>query len=127
MFLSETFFAKLKSTFFQTLVNAPRATLLVEPLRLSLKNDHFDCAELLLNSGANPNAKYFFGFEINLIPSTNWTALELLLKHGANPDSRYRNNFTPLMNACRHPQGFASANILLFYNASVNAITTGKL
>ena len=85
-----------------------------------------DCAELLLKSGADPNAKYFLGFEINLISSLNVLALELLLKHGANPDSRDRTNLTPLMKACRHQQGYAAAKILLFHNANVNAITTGK-
>ena len=69
--------------------------------------------------------KYFFGFEINLMPSSDVLGLELLLKHGANPDSRDMNYLTPLINACRHPQGYAAANALLLHNANVNIITTG--
>lgn len=39
-----------------------------EPLRLAVKNGHYDCAVLLLEHGADPNAKYFLGSEVNLLP-----------------------------------------------------------
>lgn len=110
----------------QALGNPPRATIADEPLRLAIKNGHFDCAELLLKSGADPNARYFLGSEINLISPLNVHCLEMLLKYGAKPDSRDRSGLTPLMKACRHPQGYAAAKILIHYGADVNAITSGK-
>lgn len=41
-------------------------TLPDEPLRLAIKNGHYESSELLLQRGANPNAKYFMGPEIIL-------------------------------------------------------------
>lgn len=49
----------------------------------------------------------------------------MLLKYGAYPDSRDRSGLTPLMKACRHPQGYAAAKILLHYGADANAMTSG--
>lgn len=106
--------------------NPPRATVADEPLRLAIKNGHLDCAELLLKSGADANARYFLGSEINLISPLNVLFLEMLLKFGAKPDARDRSDLTPLMKASRHPQGYAAAKILIYYNANVNAITSGK-
>ena len=128
VFLSKTFcfFTKLKSVFFLKVLGK-RAAFTEEPLLLSFRRGHFNCAEILLENGAYPNPKYFFAFEINLISSSNVLGLALMLKHGANPESRNSNYLTPLMNACLHPQGYAAANTLLLHNANVNAITTGKL
>jgi len=109
----------------QALGNPPRATLADEPLRLAIKNGHMDCAELLLKSGADPNARYFLGSEINLISPLNISFMEMLLKYGACPDSRDRSGLTPLMKACRHPQGYAAAKILIHYGADPNAMTSG--
>lgn len=95
-------------------------------MRLAIKNGHLECAELLLKSGADPNARYFLGAEINLISPLNVMCLEMLLKYGAFPDSRDRSGLTPLMKACRHPQGYAAAKILIHYGADVNAITSGE-
>ena len=39
-----------------------------EPLRLAIKNDHYACAQLLLEHGADANAKYFAGPELALVP-----------------------------------------------------------
>ncbi|KAJ6215941.1 hypothetical protein RDWZM_010441 [Blomia tropicalis] len=110
----------------RALGNPPRATIADEPLRLAIKNGHLQCAELLLKSGADPNARYFLGSEINLISPLNVMCLEMLLKYGAAPDSRDRSGLTPLMKACRHPQGYAAAKILIHYGADVNAITSER-
>ncbi|XP_054163156.1 ankyrin-1-like [Oppia nitens] len=110
----------------KALGNPPRATLADEPLRLAIKNGHKECAEILLKSGADPNARYFLGSEINLISPLNISFLEMLLKYGACPDSRDRSGLTPLMKACRHPQGYAAAKILLHYGADPNAMTSER-
>ncbi|XP_054715411.1 ankyrin-3-like [Uloborus diversus] len=109
-----------------SLGNPPRATLADEPLRLAIKNGHYEVAELLLKNGADPNARYFLGAEINLISPLNTRFLDLLLKYGADPNSRDRTGLTPLMKACRHPQGFLAAKILIKYGADVNAMTSER-
>ena len=108
---------------YNSLGNPPRATIADEPLRLAIKNGHKECAELLLKFGADVSARYFLGSEINLISPLNITFLDMLLRYGANPDSRDRAGLTPLMKACRHPQGYAAAKMLLSYGADVNAMT----
>lgn len=80
----------------------PRTTQCDEPLRLAIRNKHYEIARLLLENGADPNKRYFFGSEINLV--TDLEFLELLLTFGANPDSRDRAGLTPLMKAVRQPQ-----------------------
>lgn len=110
----------------KALGNPPRATLADEPLRLAIKNGHYEAAELLLQNGANPNARYFLGGEINLISPLNIRFLELLLRHGADPDSRDRAGLTPLMKACRHPQGLPAAQLLIKYGGDVNAMTSER-
>lgn len=109
-----------------SLGNPPRTTIADEPLRLAIKNGHKDCAELLLKCGADPNARYFLGSELNLVSPLNITFLEMLLRHGADPDNRDRAGLTPLMKACRHPQGYAAAKMLISYGADVNAMTTER-
>lgn len=111
---------------YKSLGNPPRATLADEPLRLAIKNGHSECAELLLRNGADPNARYFLGSEINLISPLNVTFMEMLLRHGAHPDARDRAGLTPLMKACRHPQGYAAAKLLISYGADVNAMTSER-
>lgn len=75
---------------------------------------------MLLEHGADPNKRYFFGSEINLV--TDLEFLELLLTFGANPDSRDRSGLTPLMKAVRQPQGMEAVLLLLKYGADVNAM-----
>ncbi|KAL3242911.1 hypothetical protein MRX96_020923 [Rhipicephalus microplus] len=82
--------------------NPPRATLADEPLRLAVKNGHYDCADMLLRHGANPNARYFLGAEINLVGPLNVSFLELL-----PPDT---------------PHGLEAVQLLLKYGANANAM-----
>ncbi|KAG5900304.1 hypothetical protein JTB14_000830 [Gonioctena quinquepunctata] len=98
----------------------PRTTQCDEPLRLAIRNKHMEIAKMLLEHGADPNKRYFFGAEINLV--TDLEFLELLLTFGANPDSRDRSGLTPLMKAVRQPQGMEAALLLIKYGADVNAI-----
>uniref|UniRef100_T1IPD0 SOCS box domain-containing protein n=1 Tax=Strigamia maritima TaxID=126957 RepID=T1IPD0_STRMM len=100
----------------------PRTKLAEEPLRLAIKNGHFESARFLLENGANPNARYFLGSEINLVNPLDVRFLELLLFHGANANSTDRNGLTPLMKACRHPEGYEAALLLIKFGANVNAM-----
>lgn len=99
----------------------PRTTLCDEPLRLAIRNKHLDIARTLLEHGADPNKRYFFGSEINLINDLDF--LELLLTFGANPDSRDRSGLTPLMKAARQNSGMPAVLLLLSHGADVNAST----
>lgn len=62
-----------------SLGNPPRMTIADEPLRLAIKNSHVECAELLLKCGADPNARYFLGSELNLLSPLSITFLEVIL------------------------------------------------
>lgn len=75
-----------------------------EPLRLALRNRHVEVARILLEAGANPNKRYFFGSEINLVSPLDLECMELLLAFGAHPNTRDRAGLTPLMKAARLPQ-----------------------
>lgn len=97
------------------------ANLCDEPLHLAIKNGHIESARFLLEHGANVNARYFFGSEINLLSPLNTSAMELLLIYGALPDARDRMGLTPLMKACRCPQATETVLMLISYGADVNA------
>ncbi|CAG0890174.1 unnamed protein product [Darwinula stevensoni] len=92
-----------------------------EPLRLAIRNNHYEAARLLLEAGAHPNTRYFLGSDINLVSPLSIPFLELLLAFGAVPDARDRDGNTPLMKACRLPHGFDAALLLIHHGADVNA------
>ncbi|XP_053665443.1 ankyrin-1-like [Anopheles marshallii] len=102
----------------------PRTTLCDEPLRLALRNKHYEVARLLLDRGADPNKRYFFGSEINL--ATDVESLELLLTYGASTEARDRSGITPLMRAVRTNGNVDSVLLLLHYGADVNAMTDAR-
>lgn len=102
----------------------PRTTLCDEPLRLALKNRHYEVAKLLLEYGADPNKRYFLGAEINLANDTE--TLDLLLTYGAHTETRDRAGLTPLMKAARHSQGMEQVLLLMSYGADVNAMTDAR-
>ncbi|XP_075988672.1 uncharacterized protein LOC142984767 isoform X3 [Anticarsia gemmatalis] len=102
----------------------PRTTLCDEPLRLAIRNKHYEVARLLLEHGADPNKRYFFGSEINLVSDPEY--LELLLTFGANPDSRDRAGLTPLMKAARQRKGMDAVLLLISYGADVNAMADAR-
>uniref|UniRef100_A0A1B6E7D8 SOCS box domain-containing protein n=1 Tax=Clastoptera arizonana TaxID=38151 RepID=A0A1B6E7D8_9HEMI len=104
----------------------PRTQLCDEPLRLAIRNRHVEVARMLLEHGANPNKKYFFGSEINLISPLDIEFMGLLLMFGADPNTRDRSGLTPLMKAARLPQGMDSVLLLLSYGADVNAMTDSR-
>jgi ankyrin repeat protein len=104
----------------------PRTTICDEPLRLAIRNRHADVACLLLEHGADPNKRYFFGSEINLVSPLDLEFMRLLLTFGAHPDTRDRAGLTPLMKAARLPQGMDSVLLLLSFGADVNAMTDAR-
>ncbi|CAF0849245.1 unnamed protein product [Adineta ricciae] len=103
-------------------VTTSHQEVIIEPLSLSLENNHIDCARLLLFSGANVNQHYFLGYEINLLPYENLSSLELILKHGANPNALSRSGITPLIKACREGN-LGAVTLLCRYGANVNYVT----
>lgn len=98
----------------------PRTIHCDEPLRLAIRNRHTAIVRMLLEGGADPNRRYFFGAEINL--TTDLDYLQLLLAFGADPDSRDRAGLTPLMKAVRQPTGLDAALLLIKHGADVNAM-----
>ncbi|CCD69430.2 SOCS box domain-containing protein [Caenorhabditis elegans] len=94
-----------------------------EPLRLAIKNGHYDCARLLLTNGANANAIYFDGPEITQVSPLDTNFLELLLEFGADPNVFDRKGLTPIMKACRlRDKGIEAIRILLKYGADINKL-----
>ncbi|XP_022644387.1 tankyrase-1-like isoform X2 [Varroa jacobsoni] len=69
-----------------------------------------------------PLHRYFVGAEINLISPLALSYMELLLRYGADPNSKDRTGLTPLMKACRHPQGYDAVELLIKFGADVNAM-----
>ena len=55
---------------------------------------------MLLMKGADPNARYFYGSEINLVSPVRPDLLQLLLSYGARVNERDRNGLTAMMKAC---------------------------
>ncbi|KHJ95169.1 ankyrin repeat protein [Oesophagostomum dentatum] len=93
-----------------------------EPLRLAIKNGHYECARLLLENGANPNAIYFDGPEITVVSPLDTNFIELLLEYGADPNVYDRKGLTPIMKACRLKEnGIEAIRILHKYGGNVNA------
>lgn len=51
-----------------------------EPLRLAIRRGHYDCARLLLENGADPNARYFDGPEIAQVSPLEVKFLKLMVR-----------------------------------------------
>ncbi|CAG9797091.1 unnamed protein product [Chironomus riparius] len=102
----------------------PRTTLCDEPLRLALRNKHYEVAKLLCERNADVNKRYFFGAEINL--ASDLESLELLLNFGANTEIRDRQGLTPLMRYARQVNGMEAVLLLMKYGADVNAMADGR-
>lgn len=79
---------------------------------------------MLLERGADPNKRYFFGAEINL--ANDLESLELLLNFGANTETRDRSGLTPLMRYARSSTGMEAVQLLLKYGSDVNAMADGR-
>lgn len=79
---------------------------------------------MLLERGADPNKRYFFGAEINL--ANDLESLELLLNFGANTETRDRSGLTPLMRYARSSTGMEAVLLLLKYGADPNAMADGR-
>ncbi|KAK6014365.1 ankyrin repeat protein, partial [Ostertagia ostertagi] len=93
-----------------------------EPLRLAIKNGHYECARLLLENGASPNAIYFDGPEITHVSPLDTHFIALLLEYGADPNVFDRKGLTPIMKACRLKEnGMDAIRILHKYGGDVNA------
>lgn len=93
--------------------------LTVEPLNLALENNRVEIVKLLLENGAEPNRRYFGGYEINLMPLKYFECLELLLDYGANPNVVNRRGLTPLMMAAKENENRA-VRLLLSKGADIN-------
>ncbi|XP_054709757.1 ankyrin repeat domain-containing protein 50-like isoform X2 [Uloborus diversus] len=102
----------------------PRATIADEPLRLAIRNEEHETVQLLLEHGANPNALYYLGHEINLVNPMDTRSIELLLAFGADPNARDLQGLTPLMKACRNSQALDTLHLLVRNDADVNAMST---
>uniref|UniRef100_A0A915E4V2 SOCS box domain-containing protein n=1 Tax=Ditylenchus dipsaci TaxID=166011 RepID=A0A915E4V2_9BILA len=98
-----------------------------EPLRMAIRRGHFECARLLLENGADANAKYFDGPEITHISPLDTHFLRLLLSYGADPNVHGRDGLTPIMRACRHREkGIKAIRIFLDNGADINALASAK-
>ncbi|KAI6235435.1 SOCS box domain-containing protein [Aphelenchoides besseyi] len=94
-----------------------------EPLRLAIWQDHYDCAKLLLEQGADPNTRYFDGPQITLVEPREYQYIRLLLEFGANPNVLSRKGISPLMKSCELGEvTFRTSKLLIEHGADVNAV-----
>ena len=94
----------------------------VTPLHKAAANNRYKTAEVLLNNGADVNAKNKYGWTpLHLAAFNNASATaEVLLKQGADVNAKDKYGFTPLHDAAEKDAS-ATAEVLLKRGADVNA------
>ena len=94
----------------------------VTPLHKAAANNRYKTAEVLLNNGADVNAKNKYGWTpLHLAALNNASATaEVLLKQGADVNAKDKYGFTPLHDAAEKDAS-ATAEVLLEQGADVNA------
>ena len=94
----------------------------VTPLHKAAANNRYKTAEVLLNNGADVNAKNKYGWTpLHLAAEKDASATaEVLLKQGADVNAKDKYGFTPLHDAAEKDAS-ATAEVLLKQGADVNA------
>ena len=94
----------------------------VTPLHKAAANNRYKTAEVLLNNGADVNAKNKYGWTpLHLAALNNASATaEVLLKQGADVNAKDKYGFTPLHDAAEKDAA-ETAEVLLEQGADVNA------
>uniref|UniRef100_A0A1I7STD8 SOCS box domain-containing protein n=2 Tax=Bursaphelenchus xylophilus TaxID=6326 RepID=A0A1I7STD8_BURXY len=96
-----------------------------EPLRLAIYQRHYECAKILLEMGADPNARYFEGPQITLLDPKDTNYFKLLLEYGADPNVKSRKGITPLMKSCEGGEtSFETTKLLIENSADINVLNS---
>ncbi|KAJ9656169.1 hypothetical protein H2198_005131 [Neophaeococcomyces mojaviensis] len=93
-------------------------TLLADLLEMSICHKSFECTQILLNIGADPNARNADGR--TMLAIANLAAVHLLLEHGANVDAETR-EYGSVLQLASFKGDERFVRILLKAGANVNA------